>query len=112
MLEKQRSRTKDTYFDRDCRFFSTCCGPAQDNLKPPSFDMVKKILGTREAHECERHVCPCHQHVYNTTTPNEYRNLAEDKCPKCQTPRFNKVIIMQPSQQAINEPCYALYIPA
>ena len=91
MLEKQRSRTKDTYFDRDCRFFSACCGSAQDNLRPPSFDMVKKILGTREAHECERHVCPCDRHVYKAAQPGEYRNHAEDKCPRCQTPRFDKV---------------------
>ena len=40
MLEKQRSRTKDTYSDRDRRLFSTYCGPSQDYLKPPSFDMA------------------------------------------------------------------------
>lgn len=92
MLEKQRSRAKDTYFDRDCRLFNACCGPAQDNFRPPSLYMVKKLLGTREAHECERHVCPCDRHVYKVASPKEYQRYAEDKCPKCDMPRFDKVI--------------------
>ena len=50
VAEKQHHKTKDTYFDRDQRFFSECCGAQGEqahNFRPPSYDMVRKILGTR-----------------------------------------------------------------
>ena len=91
--EKLRSKTHDTYFDRDCRFFCECCGPAEDNFRPPSLDMVRKILGTRAAHECERDVCVCDRHVFETLSPKDYRRHKEQKCPRveCRMSRFVEV---------------------
>lgn len=94
VAEKQRHKIKDSYFDRDQRFFSECCGPQGEhahNFRPPSFDMVKKILGTRDAKECERHVCACDKHVFKTAMPREYERYKNDKCPKCGVTRFTEV---------------------
>lgn len=94
VAEKQRHKIKDSYFDRVQRFFSECCGPQGEhahNFRPPSFDMVKKILGTRDAKECERHVCACDKHVFKTAMPREYERYKNDKCPKCGVTRFTEV---------------------
>lgn len=94
VAEKQRHKIKDSYFDRDQRFFSRCCGPTGEhdhNSRPPSFDMVKKILGTRDAKKCERHVCVCDKHVFRTAMPNEYEQYKDDRCPQCGETRFQEV---------------------
>lgn len=97
MAEKEHHKTKDTYFDRDQRFFSECCGAQgeqagrQSNFRPPSYGMVKKILGTRDAQQCERHVCICDKHVFKTVLPRDYVLHKDDQCPKCGEKRFKKV---------------------
>ena len=91
MLEKLRAKTKDNYFDRDCRILKTAAGEGEGNLHPPTLGMVRKILGTREAQQCERHVCPCDQHVYAFVEAGGYREHREDACPECETPRFDQV---------------------
>ncbi len=89
MLKKLCAKTKDNYFDRDCRILKKGEGDSEGNLYPPSLGMVRKILGTREAHECKRHVCPCDEHVYNYARPEDYVTHRDDACPKCATPRFD-----------------------
>ena len=91
MLEKMRAKTNDNNFDRDCRILKTGAGEGEGNFHPPSLGMVRKILGTREAHQCERHVCLSDQHVYAFAEPGAYREHRYDECPKCATPRFDEV---------------------
>ena len=91
MLEKLRAKAHDNYFDRDCRIHKIGAGDVEGNLHPPSLVMMRKILGTRAAHQCERHVCPCDQHVYEYIEPEDYREHRADVCPKCATPRFDLV---------------------
>ena len=91
MLEKLKAKTKDNYFDKDCRILKTSAGDSEHNFYPPTLGMTREILGTREAHQCERHVCPCDQHAYPYVPLEEYWEHREDVCPDCATPRFNQV---------------------
>ena len=91
MSEKLRHKTHDNYFDRDCRIHKVAAGDGVGNLYPPSLVMMRKILGTRAAHQCERHVCPCDRHVYGYVEPEDYREHRANACPKCATPRFDLV---------------------
>ncbi len=90
--EKLRSKTKDTQFDRDSRLMAEYfCPPG--NFVPPSYYLVKKLLRTHEAQECERHVCVCGHHAFAKLMPHQYNEHAEQRCPlpDCNELRFDKV---------------------
>ncbi len=91
MLEKQRSKTNDTQFDRDSRLVSEYYCP-EGNFVPPSFYLVRKLLESREAQECERHVCTHDKHVFPPALPSEYHQHRDDECP-CGERRFDEVRI-------------------
>lgn len=82
--QKLEGGQRDGHFDRDLRFLSDIAPPG--NLFPPSYYMLKKVLGVSDVAEAERHVCVklCHSWPY---TPNSAYDK-HDACPKCEEPRF------------------------
>eukprot|EP00882_Tetradesmus_deserticola_P007756 GHRQ01008166.1.p1 GENE.GHRQ01008166.1~~GHRQ01008166.1.p1 ORF type:complete len:392 (+),score=63.85 GHRQ01008166.1:1269-2444(+) len=51
--------------------------------------MMRKLVGCREVHEVEQHVCVNDCCKFNKLKPNQYRGALRQKCPVCKELRFN-----------------------
>jgi hypothetical protein len=61
----------------------------RDNICPPSLYLARRILGFKEPHEYEYHVCSCERHNFGPAGKPSSYNL-EEKCPLCSSTRFYK----------------------
>ena len=58
------------------------------NFLPPSFYMMKRILGIDSYVDYEYHACPCHKHRYEKISRADWAAHHGDACPKCGKTRF------------------------
>jgi ssDNA-binding Zn-finger/Zn-ribbon topoisomerase 1 len=88
--EKVEGRMSDKSVDRMCRYMSDIILP-KGNLHPPSLYLLKKCLKVQDADSFEVHVCIKDCHRFPKLRKSQYHNHLDDKCPKCQHPRFKVV---------------------
>lgn len=81
---KTMFRVPNTVIDLWCKFVHILLLP-QGNMFPPSFYLVKAVLGVPELKSVERHVCPLCWTLYPDVGPDKLDGHANDKCttPGC-----------------------------
>lgn len=86
MMElKRRGKMKTGTMDIMLRLVSQSVLPA-GNYAPPSYYLVKRVLGIRSPFEFEHHVCVNDHMVFPDKAKAQWS--MEDKCAECGEPRF------------------------
>jgi hypothetical protein len=88
--EKIDGRMSNKSVDRMCRYIADIILP-KGNLHPPSLYLLKKCLKVEEADKFEMHVCTNDCYRFPKLKKSQYHDHRDDKCPKCQQPRFKVV---------------------
>lgn len=60
------------------------------HIMPPSWYLVKRIIGALELDTYQHHVCPCHKHAWSPLPRKQWRAQRTDRCPVCNDRRFVK----------------------
>jgi hypothetical protein len=84
---KLEDHLTDKYLDNHCKWLSVVVLP-QPNFLPPSLHLLKKVCEVKEAEEFEKHVCVNDCVKFPDLRPSHYPTHLNEKCPKCQEPRF------------------------
>lgn len=86
-MMKRELRISDAATDAQCRLIHYLLLPA-DNLFPPSYYLVKAVLGVASDVQCIRHVCDTCWALLPDLDPADYQK--EDHCHQCGRTRFSK----------------------
>lgn len=86
---KETEHLRDGVFDRLCRLLHEV-GFQQPNNFPPSFYLMKGIVGCEPADKYEGHLCTCCNRVFPKLASGEWLSHADDTCSHCGTARFIK----------------------
>lgn len=81
-------RISDAAIDAFCSLIHYLLLPA-GNLFPPSYHLVKAVLGVPDGIQCVRHVCQQCWRLFPDMQPEQYQHHSGDKCAHCSADRFN-----------------------
>jgi len=62
----------------------------QDNVLPPSYYTMRKVLSVRDPQEVEWHSCPLGCSGWPPTPQSHWQQHASDACQHCKGARFTK----------------------
>lgn len=85
---KRRHHQTDQHFEEECKLNHSVRLPP-GNTHPSSLYMMKKLVGCREVHEVEQHVCVNDCYKFKKLQPQQYRTAVFERCPKCHELRFD-----------------------
>jgi hypothetical protein len=73
--------------DHRCNIHATCC-LWQGNHMPPSYYIMKQVLGVREVKDIEWHSCEAGCTGWEPTRTSQWHKHKDDYCRKCHGKRF------------------------
>jgi hypothetical protein len=88
LSQKLRHHQTDKHFEEECKIKHNLEYPA-GNSYPTSMYMMRKLVGCREVHEVEQHVCVNDCCKFNKLQPSQYRDAVDQKCKVCGERRFD-----------------------
>jgi hypothetical protein len=90
LMWKRQYRVGRKAMDSFINFMSLLL-PSSGNILPPTLHLFQRVIKAADWQQYELHICSregCTGHAWEYLHPSEWLSHQDDKCPKCNGPRF------------------------